>query len=453
MHQTGTTAATIADSLRFLRIDEETRQTLRRHKARIVKALPAIMDDFYGHLAKFEALNGMFGSDQVRRHARDKQLQHWALLADARFDEAYLDSVRRTGRTHCRLGLTPDHYVGGYSAIAEGLMDAVWADFSGGFMSKAKRQEAQNLVRAINRVAMFDVGVVISTYLEEVQKERKTALGRLAADFEADIGSAVSTIQSASRDVGDASGTFLATAERSGAATSDMAGSMDQTAGNVSAVAAAAEELASSVAEISSQVQSATNLASNAVEQARQADEVVGTLLESARKIGDVVTLIRQIAEQTNLLALNATIEAARAGEAGKGFAVVAAEVKNLANQTSTATEDIGGQISEMQNVADAVAQSIGQVIAAIGQMNTVSTSIAGAVEEQSAATSEISRNTAHASDGAARVSGGMQQLQEAAAETSTSSGELTKTAETLRGMADNLARGVDLFLEKVKTA
>ena len=453
MQQTGSTAATIAESLRFLRIDEETRRVLRTHKARIINALPAIMDDFYAHMAKFDALDGMFTTEQIRQHARDKQLQHWALLADAKFDEAYLDSVRRTGRTHCRLGLTPDHYIGGYAAIVEGLMDAVWEEMSGRFANKAKRQEAQRLVRAINRVAMFDVGIVISTYLEEVQKERETALDRLASDFEADVGSAVSTIQSASRDLGDASGAFLASADRSSTATTEMAGSMDQTAGNVSAVAAAAEELANSVAEISSQVQSATNLASNAVEQARQADDVVGTLVQSARKIGDVVTLIRQIAEQTNLLALNATIEAARAGEAGKGFAVVAAEVKNLANQTSTATEDIGGQIAEMQSVTDAVAQSIGQVIDAIGQMNTVSTSIAGAVEEQSAATSEISRNTAHASDGAARVSEGMQQLQQSAAETSASSGELSKTAETLGTMADNLARGVELFLDKVKAA
>lgn len=451
---TNTSAAgSVAESLRLLRVDESTRRVLREHRSLLEDALQASLDEFYSHLAQFSALNGMFDSDAARRHAREKQAQHWRLMMDAKFDDAYLQSVRRIGRTHSQLGLSPDLYVGGYAAIIDGMMDTIWSHLAGGFIDKSKRHQRRKLMAAINRVALFDIGMVISTYLEEVNRGRETALKGLADTFEADIGSAVKTIQTAARDLGQASTGLLETADRSHESTQSMAGSMEQTTGNVSAVAAAAEQLANSVAEISSQVQSATTLASNAVEQARSADQVVGSLVESARKIGDVVTLIRQIAEQTNLLALNATIEAARAGEAGKGFAVVAAEVKNLANQTSTATEDIGTQIAEMQSVTDAVAGSITQVIDAIGQMNAVSTSIAGAVEEQSAATSEISRNTAHASDGAVFVQDGMQQLQSTVSETSASSRQLSNTADTLRVMADDLAQGVEVFLDKVKAA
>lgn len=157
--------------------------------------------------------------------------------------------------------------------------------------------------------------------------------------------------------------------------------------------ASASEELSSSVNEISRQVTEASRIARMAVEEAEKSDKLVAGLVTMAQKIGDVVALINQIAGQTNLLALNATIESARAGEAGRGFAVVASEVKALANQTGKATEDISAQINEMQTATGNTATALKAISQVIVQISEISTVIASAVEEQAAATKEVTAN------------------------------------------------------------
>ncbi len=167
-------------------------------------------------------------------------------------------------------------------------------------------------------------------------------------------------------------------------------------------VAAAAEELSSSISEISRQVGQSAEIGRKAVDEARHTNDDVQGLADAAQKIGDVVSLITDIAGQTNLLALNATIEAARAGDAGKGFAVVASEVKSLATQTAKATEEIATQIAGMQEATTSAVEAIKR----IGEIDEIATSIASAVEQQGAATQEISRNAQQAAAGTQEVNG-----------------------------------------------
>jgi methyl-accepting chemotaxis protein len=184
-----------------------------------------------------------------------------------------------------------------------------------------------------------------------------------------------------------------------------------QTASNMQAVASGAEELAASVSEISRQAADALSISTKAVEQANETNAIVSGLAQAAQKIGDVVKLINNIAEQTNLLALNATIEAARAGEAGRGFAVVASEVKSLATQTSKATDEISGQIAEVQNStasAVAVIEAIGQTISRI---NEISAAIAASVEEQTSVTQNISENMQVAARGVGDIDASVSQI------------------------------------------
>lgn len=162
----------------------------------------------------------------------------------------------------------------------------------------------------------------------------------------------------------------------------------------VQTVAAASEELSSSIGEITRQVSHSTSVAVQAARAAEEADDRVHGLAEGANRISDVVHLIQDIANQTHLLALNATIEAARAGESGKGFGVVASEVKNLANETARATEDISEQVDNIQNATVSTVEAIKLISNIINEINEISTSIASAIEEQSAATQEIARNT-----------------------------------------------------------
>lgn len=173
---------------------------------------------------------------------------------------------------------------------------------------------------------------------------------------------------------------------------------------NVETVAAAAEELTYSIREISERVAESSQIAASAVEHANHSTDIVNGLNKASERIGNVVSLITDIAGQTNLLALNATIEAARAGEAGRGFAVVASEVKNLADQTAKATEEISQQIATIQSSTAGAVKAIHEISQTITKISSISTAIAAAVEEQSAATGEISRNIQHAATGTLAV-------------------------------------------------
>ena len=185
----------------------------------------------------------------------------------------------------------------------------------------------------------------------------------------------------------------------------------NQTSSNVQTVAASAEELNASVAEISTQVSKALEIANGAVDEAKQTNDIITSLAEAAQTIGQVVELISGIAEQTNLLALNATIEAARAGEAGKGFTVVASEVKNLANQTANATNQISEQITSVQGATEKAVAAIGTISTTISSMNDISSSIANAVEEQSAVSAEITQNMQNAATSVGTIVGNVSDI------------------------------------------
>jgi len=166
---------------------------------------------------------------------------------------------------------------------------------------------------------------------------------------------------------------------------------------NVQTVAAAAEELSSSIVEIGRRVGQSADISRDAADRASRATQTVAQLVEASDRIGEIVQLINDIAEQTNLLALNATIEAARAGEAGKGFAVVAGEVKSLAHQTASATEEIGRQISGIQQVTGATVSAIEEITRAISEIDTVGAAIRDGMDRQGAATREIARSATSA--------------------------------------------------------
>jgi methyl-accepting chemotaxis protein len=220
------------------------------------------------------------------------------------------------------------------------------------------------------------------------------------------------------------------------AATNDQASAAaavsTQTSSNMQAVASGAEELAASVGEISRQAADALSISQKAVDQANQTNAIVSGLATAAQKIGDVVKLINNIAEQTNLLALNATIEAARAGEAGRGFAVVASEVKSLATQTSKATDEISGQIAEVQNTTTSAVNVIEAISQTIGRINEISSAIAAAVEEQAAVTQSMSSNMQVAAKGVADISANVSEIASVARSVDTATRKVKEASRAL---------------------
>ncbi len=283
--------------------------------------------------------------------------------------------------------------------------------------------------------------------------EKRAAMLAMADEFGASVGSAVERIDSASGDMRQTAGDLTATAEETARQSNAVSEAATQASTNVQTVAAATEELSASIAEISRRVAETAQMASRAVDQTSRTDQQVQTLNEAATSIGAVVKLINDIAGQTNLLALNATIEAARAGEAGKGFAVVASEVKSLANQTAKATEEISGQIAQVQAATTNVVEAIKEIGTAIGEINGVATSIASAVEEQGAATREISRNVQEAAQGTGHVSSNIAGVSNSAKTTGSAAERALAASTELGNHAAELRRKVDGFLTKIKAA
>jgi methyl-accepting chemotaxis protein len=201
------------------------------------------------------------------------------------------------------------------------------------------------------------------------------------------------------------------TADNGSNQTHSAAQSAEATSGNVATVAAAAEELSASIGEITRQVKSSTEIAEAAAQQAHHVTRTITELKASSENIGAISNLIRDIASQTNLLALNATIEAARAGDAGKGFAVVASEVKNLANATTKATEDIGTQIEMVQGAIKGTTDEIMSLVHEIEQMRQIAVVVQQSIQEQSQATTGIANNVAVASTSVVDLARNVQSL------------------------------------------
>ena len=313
------------------------------------------------------------------------------------------------------------------------------------------------IVSALGTALAVAMGLVFAAKITaaelEARQARRDATGQVADMFEKSVGSVIQALANASSALQENARELTGVVEATGARSSSVAAAAEQASTGVGSIAAATEELTASILEVATQVSASADAARSSSEHAGRSSTNLDRLTDAINGVDTIVQSISGVAEQTNLLALNATIEAARAGEAGKGFAVVASEVKKLAERTQALTEEIGNHLQKIGSTAKDAIGSTREIISRIAEIDRTATALASAVEEQTAATSEISAAAQQAAAGAQSVSEDIGAVQASAAESASVAETVGTAASTLKLHSDNLQVEVSQFLTTVRAA
>ena len=427
------------------RIDDQTRAYAREFAPLIQDLAARGVEAYCDEFAKFPA----FAEHIARTRDRLIQVQsrHYAGLVEGAFDHRYVESLKAaaeveadgTFRTRARLAAANQLVTKVNEVIARRV--------------RLNVSKALAMSDAVFRLLTFDIAnsialdhrVLKSEGLERVTRNSEASghIRGVIAVMQKDMLMAVEALKAATvltlQSVGEGHRVALESEEVWKVSSKDL-----------SAITAATQQLNQSIESVSTRALSSSDLASKAVTETDGAASAVSRLSALAQSVGSTVDLISAVADQTNLLALNATIESARAGEAGRGFAVVATEVKHLAGQTRSATEEISRQIREIQTAVRFCTETITGIAGTISSLSMMSSEVAAAAVQQASTAGEILGNTEAASSRIAIVAKDAELLRAAMNEASRATGTLGGFAEKLSGNSQSLDREIENFVARI---
>ncbi len=486
--------AQLDSRLDFIGLDKSGLEDLALAEGLINKHLQSSLDEFYKKLAQVPAVSRFFGEGKPQmERAQGRQSNHWQSIAAGKFDAEYLESSRKVGLRHARIGLEPRWYIGGYGLIVDNVVKGVVADMLADWSAKqrggmfAKSPDTTEIGDQIGRAlaatmkaVMIDIDMAVTVYFEKLTEEaaerdrqakarvenavsrtgdmlRALAQGNLSQRINEAFDPEFQQIKDDTNDVADrlehivrqlrdtgralrtATGEILSGANDLAERTTRQAATIEETSAAMEQLMHTVTDNASRAEQASARAKAASSLAVEGGAVMAEANVAMERITASSSKISNIIGLIDDIAFQTNLLALNASVEAARAGEAGKGFAVVAVEVRRLAQSAAQASRDIKDLIDHSATEVKGGSQLVSEAAAKLDR-------IVEAVKENGVLMGEIAAANAAQTTAIQEITTAVHQMDEMTQHNAALVEETNAAIEQTEGQATELDMIVDVF-------